>query len=384
MQLKVAPPPVDAALKAGIRGVKLDQMSEKSESSSNHSSESISIVAFPMKAKLNPHMSLLYAALQPHQTNVMQGTLRILWSEQYDIVHYHWPEMFLNRPSTWLRWRGLARFTAEMLLIRWKRGRVIWTVQNIKGHEERPGLLSSLFRRILFWNLAGFISLSRTAHEIALETYPELKRIRSIVVPRGHYRDLYPNPPAKEAAKAAMGLPSNEFAIGMVGQIRPYKNIPHLIRCFQRIKDASATLTISGTCSDDNLRVELEQLALADERVRLDFRFIPESELPALMRALDLVILPYTDILNSGAALLALSLDVPVLAPAKGTLIEVQQAVGDDWLKTYEGDLNEKIIEEGIEWAKKNRARSAPLEFFDWETNASKTADFFRTLVPAL
>ena len=142
---------------------------------------SLSIVAFPKNSKLNPHMRLLYSALGPHEVNAQQGSLRVLATTRYEVVHYHWPERFLNRPSLYLRCRGLARFALEMLIIRLKRARVVWTIQNIKGHEERNSVLSGLFRQIFFRNLKGFISLSETVHKIALETYPVLKWKRSIV-----------------------------------------------------------------------------------------------------------------------------------------------------------------------------------------------------------
>ncbi len=340
----------------------------------------IRVVAFPKDSRQNPHMRLLYGALAAHGVSVEEGSLKSLARARYDLVHVHWPERLLNRPLL-RRWRGFIRFLVDMALIRARGARLIWTVQNIKGHEERKGPASHLFRRIFFRNLSGFISLSHTAHGLTLSTYPALRDKPSLVAPRGHYRDLYPDPPARRAAKAALGLPEDSLVIGLIGLVRPYKNIPHLLRCARRLDRGDLRLLIAGECTDRALAAELSALAAADPRVNLQLRFIPESELAAAVRALDMTVLPYKEILNSGSALLALSLDVPVLAPAMGTLIEVQQAVGEAWVRTYHGDLDDRELAAALTWADRPREGRAPLGYFDWERNATATARFFRQVL---
>lgn len=340
----------------------------------------VRVVAFPANSRQNPHMRLLYGALAAHGVSVLEGSVRTLARADYDLVHVHWPERLLNR-SLLRRWRGLARFLVDVALLRAKGARLVWTVHNIKGHEERRGAASRIFRRVLFRNLGGFISLSHTAHRLTLETYPALRDKPSLVAPRGHYRDLYPDPPARRAARAALGLPADALVIGLIGLVRPYKNIPHLLRCASRLDRADLRLLVAGECTDPALAAELSALAAADPRVHLQLRFVPEEELAAAVRALDLTVLPYRDILNSGSALLALSLDVPVLAPALGTLTEVREAVGQEWVRTYTGELDEQELGRALEWAAQRREGRAPLGYFDWERNATATARFFRSIL---
>src|SRR5205823_4454689 len=59
------------------------------------------------------------------------------------------------------------------------------------------------------------------------------------------------------------------------------------------------------------------------QRVRVRDGFVPEEEIEALFAAADAVVLPYRRILTSGAALLALSLRRPVVAPGFASLREV-------------------------------------------------------------
>ena len=52
-------------------------------------------------------------------------------------------------------------------------------------------------------------------------------------------------------------------------------------------------------------------------------KFVDDDDVQAYMNASDVVVLPYKNVLTSGAALLALSFMKPVLAPPKGLIPEV-------------------------------------------------------------
>ena len=57
--------------------------------------------------------------------------------------------------------------------------------------------------------------------------------------------------------------------------------------------------------------------------------FIPAEELQVYLNAADVVVLPYKDILTSGAAVLAMSFGKPVIAPKLGCVAElIEEGVG--------------------------------------------------------
>jgi hypothetical protein len=97
--------------------------------------------------------------------------------------------------------------------------------------------------------------------------------------------------------------------------------------------------------------------------VVLDFRSIPldDAELEAAIDGADAVVLPYKTIMNSGSALLALSRNRPVLAPNVGSLPEVRECVGADWLYLYDGDFREEVLRDFERWLRKTDRSVAPL-----------------------
>jgi hypothetical protein len=92
-------------------------------------------------------------------------------------------------------------------------------------------------------------------------------------------------------------------------------------------------------------------------------------------------VLPYRDILNSGSALLALSLNRPVLVPRRGALAELQQQVGEAWVRCYDGDLTAETLVDAIAWARETpREPEAPLHAFAWPSIARAHQLAYRSL----
>jgi hypothetical protein len=90
-------------------------------------------------------------------------------------------------------------------------------------------------------------------------------------------------------------------------------------------------------------------------------------------------VLPYKEILNSGSAILALSFDRPILVPALGTLTELRNRVGVDWVRIYEGELTPEKIRDAIDWTKTRKSNvRAPLDDFSWDRIAQTTIQAFQ------
>jgi hypothetical protein len=97
-----------------------------------------------------------------------------------------------------------------------------------------------------------------------------------------------------------------------------------------------------------------------------------------LFSAADLVVLPFSDIMHSGSAILALSFNKPVLVPARGALPELQARVGAQWVRTYQGELTPAILADAAVWAKNSIRNPLPdLSSFDWPPIVEATIRFY-------
>ena len=135
-------------------------------------------------------------------------------------------------------------------------------------------------------------------------------------------------------------------------------------------------------------RAHLEHMAADDSRIRLRLEYIPDADAASYIRASDMVVLPFREILNSGSAVLALSLDRPVLVPARGAMPELKQFAGAEWVRLYSGKSTSGTLQQHLNAAIEeaaNRGRCRALESgwagLDWKDLAQLTLNAYRSVI---
>jgi glycosyltransferase involved in cell wall biosynthesis len=260
--------------------------------------------------------------------------------------------------------------------------RIVWTVHNLESHDRRFPRVERWFWRGFVRQVDGVISLSHAGQQAALRRYPALRRAEHFVIPHGHYRSAYPNDVTRPEARARLGIAPAARVAAFVGQLRAYKNVPELIAAARASADADLVALVCGKPASDALRDDLRVRAGDDPRVQLRLEPIAKADMQLILNAADLVVLPYRDVLNSGAALLALSFDRPVLVPNAGALSELRQLVGADWVRTYDGALSAPELEDALTWSRVPRAAArAPLGALEWSSLARETAAAYERVV---
>ena len=336
------------------------------------------VIAWPAAGGGNPYTDLLYRHLSALGAEVSDFSPATLLRSSNAIWHIHWPERMLNRPSGTAAALRAAALLALGFLARLRKTKLIWTVHNIDPHEHDHRWVGRWFWPLFTRQLSGFIALSALGKQLVEQRHPRLKRIPGFVIPHGHYRGAYPDSASQAEARAKLGLPPDAQVAAFVGQIRPYKNVPHLVDTFRRIPGERAWLLIAGQPHDHAMHQALVKAAETVPRLRIALGFLPETALQTYLRAADLVVLPFAEILNSGSALLALSFDRPILVPRIGAVAELEGELGSEWVRTYTGTLTPSIMAEALEAAHRHPSgRCEALSRFGWESLAERTLEAF-------
>lgn len=340
----------------------------------------IRVIAWPAykNRALNPYNWLLYSPMRGMGVTVEEYTRARVLRGRYDVFHVHWPEGAANFPSLP---KSLAITLYVLVMVDWARARgsrLVWTVHNLGAHDRCHRNLEDWFWGKFIPRVDGSISLSQAGKDLARQRFPQLSERPNFVVPIGHFRDVYPNELSRTEARTRLGLALDSKVLVFLGQIRPYKNVPSLVSAFRQTSDTDLVLVVAGKPSSPALRDELLMSVSRDPRVRLFAEFVPDAAIQIYLNAADLVVLPYREILNSASALLALSFDRPVLVPAMGALGELKAEVGEDWVRTYSGDLTPAVLRDAIVWAAQGKPASRPpLDQFDWPDIAKKTIEAY-------
>jgi glycosyltransferase involved in cell wall biosynthesis len=296
-----------------------------------------------------------------------------LWAS--NAIIFHWPNLFFSPPA------GLEGATTRMKLraldaARRMRGtKLIWVAHNLWPHDRPTGSSSvtgSFLRR-----LDGVIYLSRASRDAVLARHPALAQAPALITTHGHYRSeaIEPAGPAHPCGSTARLL--------FFGQVRRYKNVERMLACVRDLPEESVNLRVVGLCEDGELAGELRALAGDDPRITLDLEpeALSNAELERTVDRADGVVLPYRDVLNSGAAIYALSRNRPVLAPSMGSLPELQQEVGPTWVHLYDGDLSPSVLAGFVHALRAVRPQTtANLSAFEWPEIGRELALFITSI----
>ncbi|NER03541.1 MAG: glycosyltransferase family 4 protein [Okeania sp. SIO3C4] len=338
--------------------------------------------AFKTKYK-NPYNWLLYSQLVQQGLTVTEFSFGKLLGQQYDIFHLHWPtETIVRHPNLVV---ASLRAMSMLLCIDWVRARgtkVIWTIHDQYPHNLLHPKLARWFQSEFIKRVDGCISHCQVSKELAESTFPRLSDRPHAIIPHGHYREVYPNNINCEVAKTNLDVPFDSHVLLFLGYIDYYKNVPHLVRVFRELAPANWILLVAGKLEVSELGEQISRAVANDSRVKLQLEYISDEKLQEYFQTADLVILPFQDILNSGSALLALSFDCPILVPNKGAMAELQEQVGQDWVKLYSGELTSDVLESGLEWAiKERRSSQANLEQLEWLRLSQQTIEYYQKIL---
>lgn len=345
---------------------------------------SLTVLAWPARRNvgLNPYQKLLYDAVEA-ESPVEVLEFRDHWHDLRApaILHLHWPDVFLANGRGWRFWPRYLLLRL-LFLVAWLRGtRVVWTAHNFRraggGNDAR---MDRLFWPWFLNRLDGLIFLTRVSAREALTKHPELADKAHVVIPHGHYRPVIGLQPADAPHRAPDGPPGALF----FGSIAPYKNAYRVLEAFLDLPPGAARLAICGRMNADQPDTRLMDAlaALPADRtgdVSFEDRFLSEDELIRRIRAADLVVFPYGNVQNSGAAIFALSVGRPILATDIALFRELQHDVGENWVRLIPGELTGPVLAEALAAARATRATGEvpALPALEWDRIGRATADFY-------
>jgi glycosyltransferase involved in cell wall biosynthesis len=231
--------------------------------------------------------------------------------ERPQIAHFQW---CLEPPL-----EGLAMRRLEAVGVR-----TVMTVHNVLPHEERPW--QSELHTLLYRAARRLVAHSHaTAERIA--GLAGLDRSRIEVIPMAADRPTGP-PIDRNDARARLGLdlgPADRLVL-FFGQIRPYKGLDVLLAAMHELRraDRSVHLLVAGSVNGAGRRTPGTASRADPSRAGVIWRTgrRPESEVPLLFAASDVVALPYLDTSDSAVLPQALAHGRAVVASSVGGLPE--------------------------------------------------------------
>lgn len=300
----------------------------------------------------------------------------------HDLLHLHWvSELFAaEEPSTIKFWiRYILAHLDIWYLRNFKRAKIVWTIHNLVSHDALRPKRDIRARRFIARHSDQLILHGPHAEE-PVERHYHFPGNKCISLPHGNHKDGFPQECSREEAREKLGIESNHTVFLFFGSLRRYKGVEELIEAFNQVEGEHLRLLIAGRIKDADYKAELE--GMIDSRTSLSDSFIPVEEVQFYMRAADVVVLPFRQILTSGSLLLAMTFGKMVVAPSMGTLPDYIDPQGG---VLYEDEANavkhalEKALTMDTDSAGIYNAKKA--DTFDWEPIGKATAELYEYIL---
>ena len=222
--------------------------------------------------------------------------LLFLLRNKFDIIHCAWPP-------------NLYEFILYVL-----RRKMVLTVHDPFPHTGHDSSIVRLRRKVAFCLIPRLIILNQAQRKKFLEFYhlPEHRVFNSRLSSYNYLHTISPD---------YTNVPKETTYILFSGRISPYKGLDFLLPAMERVHETcpDCRLIIAG---GGKFHFDISQYQSLDY-IDIRNRFIPDSELVALVRNCAFMVCPYTDATQSGVIMTAFAFDKPMIATQVGGLPEM-------------------------------------------------------------
>lgn len=344
------------------------------------------IIFFPDWSYYNSYQKLLYQTINSIYNTSSYGfepdNLNKECLEQYrtkaNILHLHWINVFYKLDDE----NSIEHFYYTLEQAKHLGYKIIWTIHNFVSHESKNYNKEIEIRKRVSFASDHIIVHGQYAKDIVNKEYGvPTKKIR--IIPHGHYIGYYKNDINKIEARKKLSIEKNDFVYLFFGNIRAYKGLEDLVESFIKInnKHVNTTLLIAGRGLDKEIVEYLNNKIALNNKIIAHIEFINDEDVQVYLNAADIMVLPYKNILTSGVALLALSFNLPVIAPSMGLIPELVENKIGFLFKTHEimEDIMFRCVEnDELKLLSKDDFKKKA-EDLSWEKILNN--DFFNTLL---
>lgn len=279
---------------------------------------------WPTGPTTNPFVTLQVENLPNEIESIWFSWTKALLA-RYDVIHFQWPENLVRASNPV---KAVAKRIALRLVIARARIQsipVAVTVHNLAPHELVSGRESKVLGMV-YKSAARFVKLNGSVELVGFPAAPE------VVILHGDYSQRYSRRDRSDQVRGRFTF---------FGAIRAYKNVPGLIEAWTQATtlDPTLSLVVAGEPYDEPMKDELLSLGRVTPGLELDLRKLDEKDLVAYIHESEMIVLPYSNLYNSGAVFLALTIGVPVLVPRMAATEALQDEFGREWVLLYDGKL---------------------------------------------
>lgn len=248
-----------------------------------------------------------YAKLLAYAARAKPKLFHILWNNKFELF---------DRTLLMLYYRMFGKC-------------VLFTAHNVNKakRDQNDSWLNRLTLKIQY-NLSDHVFVHTEGMKSEMVAAFRVPGEKISVIPFG-INNTVPNTSLSSAeAKGQIGLAERDKSLLFFGNIAPYKGLEHLVSAFTQLlkQDSAYRLLIVGRPKGrmdywERIERTITSSGIGD-RVIARIEYVPDEQTELYFKAADVMILPYTQIFQSGVLFLAYSFGLPAIVADVGSLKE--------------------------------------------------------------
>ncbi len=312
--------------------------------------------------------------------NVFESFINDNWEKGWKLLKGYWKSFsFCKREK--IDWVIIHVFSAQLIyflffiLARLFGLKIITISHDVNSLADDD---NSRFKKLIYKYLSNHIIVHNQYSLLQLKKIIGQKNNFSIIQ-QGGYPHLIDNTITRNIAKDKLGFSYSKRYILFFGQIKSAKRLDVLIEAMQFI-DKDVELIIAGRPWKDDFSKYDKQIKTLklENKIHKFIRFITDEEREYFMKACDIMVLPYEEVYQSAALLMAMSYGLAIIASDIPSFKEVIRHNDNGILfeslnsKDLSDKLNQLLEEEGrLQKLKEASIQSINTEF-SWSVIAKE------------
>ncbi|HCV14971.1 MAG TPA: hypothetical protein DF637_01370 [Rikenellaceae bacterium] len=265
----------------------------------------IQFSAYPPNIKQNPaielfHNSLIECGFEHRQVDFSLFTVCSKRGKGLLLI-IHWPSFFWYSPWIIISILKLMKFILVCLTAKVNGYRLVWCAHNSIPHKYFNYRLELYARRFILRNFDLIVNLAKNASLERLQI-TGVKPVREVLAIHGHYEERYI--PGNVITRETLGIPQESIVVLLHSNLKEYKGDIDFIDEFRMNATKKLCLVVTG---------EIRENELSHQKIIFLPGYKSEEEMADLIKLSDFFALPYKRITTSGAYMLAVTFEKPMI-----------------------------------------------------------------------
>jgi beta-1,4-mannosyltransferase len=258
---------------------------------------------------------------------------------RFDILHMHWPEFYITERPFYIAALLAPTVLTYMIVASLLGKKIVWTVHDVIPVRARHVRLLKFYLLCVRLLVDAYVFMNPSSEAEFVRIFPWARKKIAWHMAHGPYPVSAISPQRRAELRERLSGGANCVLVGFLGDIKPYKNPEALAHLPQRDTIGREIKIVVAGAIDSTFGTREIEVSLSHIQPKQLIRMreqLSDQSLADIIRAVDIVLLPYLRGSNSGFSMLVLSCGQRLLCSALPMFRDLANRLGRPWVYIFD------------------------------------------------